>query len=181
MRNFQQLAAGVNTLPLLHTVQRQPTLWNENKLRTTFENSPHCEADDIWLRFNEVGEDASKVMDEHESINYPAMFKLPQVRPIIYDIMRLVEGERLGRVLITRIAPGKQIYPHVDSGSHAEYYDRYHVMLANPRGSNFHCGSESVFMAPGDVWWFNNSIEHAVINHGDSDRITMIVDIRTTR
>lgn len=183
MRYFQRLAQGVDILPLLHAVERQPLLWNAHVLRTTHPGTPHTEVDDIWLRFNTLppeGQEA-KIIDEHESINYPAMLALPQARSIIFDLMRRVEGERLGRVLITRLAPGKAIAPHTDGGSHAAYYDRYHVILQNAAGSIFRAGNESVVMVPGEVWWFDNSQEHEVKNASSDDRLTMIVDIRTTR
>ena len=81
-------------------------------------------------------------------------------------------------VIITKIAPGDKIYPHADGGAPAEYYERYHVMLQNGPGSVFRAGDETVYMQPGDVWWFDNQQEHEVINNRD-DRITMIVDIRS--
>lgn len=183
MRNFLKLAAGINITPLLHAVQRQPELWNQNKLRTTHQDSPHTAVDDIWLRFNDLtlyesSEEYSKILDEHESICYPAWFKLPEVQPIIFDLMHLVRGTRLGRVLVTRLAPGKSIVPHVDSGSHAAYYERYHCVLQNIAGSNFRAGNETVCMQPGDLYWFDNSKEHEVINHSREDRVTLIIDIR---
>lgn len=183
MRYFQQIARNIDVLPLLHAIERQPELWNQHKLRSTYPGSPHAEVDDIWLRFQTLppeGQEA-QVIDEHESINYPALFALPQARPIIFDLVRRVEGERLGRVLITRLAPGKSIAPHSDGGNHAAYYDRYHVTLQNYPGSIFRAGNESVFMATGDAWWFDNGQEHEVKNASSDDRITMIVDIRTTR
>lgn len=176
-------------LPLLHAVQRQPELWNENKLRTTHEQSPHTSVDDTWLRFNDLApyKDQKKdnslseyagILDEHESICYPAWFKLPEAQPIIFDLMRLVSGTRLGRVLITRLPPGASIDPHVDGGSHASYYERYHCILQNLPGSNFRAGNETLCMNVGDVYWFDNSQEHEVINHSADDRITLIVDIQ---
>lgn len=173
-------------MPLLDAVVRQPELWNQNRLRTTHPGTPHTEVDDIWLRFNDLAifeetHEASSVIDEHESINYPGMLKLPQARPIVFDLMRRVEGERLGRVLITRLAPGKKIAPHADGGSHAAYYDRYHVILQNLPGSIFRAGNETVSMKTGEVWYFDNAQEHEVINNSADDRITMIVDIRSAR
>lgn len=183
MRNFQLLARESNVVPLLNAIMRQPELWNQNTLRTTHQQSPHTSVDDIWLRFNELpeaGQEAS-VVDEHESINYPAMFALPQARPLIFGLMSMVEGERLGRVLITRLAPGKRIAPHVDGGSHAAYYDRYHVVLQSAPGCLFRCGDETIHMQTGECWWFDNSVEHEVINNSADDRIHLIVDVRTTR
>lgn len=196
MRNFQQLATGVDVMPLLHAVQRQPDLWNQQKLRTTHKGSPHSQVDDIFLRFvdlapygnlestGEYGEEAlakASIMDQHESIFYPAWFKLPDAGSIVFDLMRRVSGVRLGRVLITRLAPGKKIDVHIDSGEHAAYYDRYHCVLQNFPGSVFRAGDEAVAMKAGEVWWFDNSTMHEVVNNSVEDRLTMIIDIRTVR
>lgn len=185
MRNFQKLGEALDIFPLLHALHRQPELWNENKLRTTHPGTPHSEVDDIWLRFNDTkpyldGSASAKesIIDEHESINYPAWHKLPQVRPLIFNLMRAVEGERLGRVLITRLAPGKKIYPHIDGGSHAAYYSRYHILLQSLPGAVFHAGNETANMKTGEAWWFDNAQEHSVVNNSADDRITMVVDIR---
>lgn len=160
-------------------IVRQPELWNQNTLRTQHKGTAHCEASDIWLRFNDIKEaTASEIMDGHESIDYPAFDSLPQARPLIFDLMRIVEGKRLGRVLITKLIPGAKILPHVDSGDHAAYYNRYHIILQNGPGSVFRCGDEVVCMKTGDVYWFDNSVEHEVINNSADDRLTMIVDVK---
>lgn len=177
MQNFYRLAQGLPVVPLVAQLHLQD-LWDKNTLRTTHPDSPHKQANDIWLRFNEVGEDVSKVIDEHESIPYPAWDKLPQAHTLIFDLMRVVGGTRLGRVMITKLKPGGKIEPHEDGGSSATYYKRFHIMLQNQPGSLFDCGDESVYMAPGEVWYFNNQVTHAVVNNSQDDRITMIIDIR---
>jgi len=181
MRNFHKIGNGIDTLPLLHSLMRQKNLWNQNKLRTTHEGSPHTAVEDIWLRFNDLAlvSTREEVLDQHESICYPAWDSLPQAHEIIFNLMRYVQGIRLGRVIITRLAPGKKIDSHVDSGDHAEYFQRYHVTLQNSPGSIFRAGDEEVFMQPGEVWWFDNQQEHEVVNNSFQDRITMIVDIKT--
>src|ERR1700753_1234319 len=126
MRNFLKIAENIDVIPILHAINRQPELWNENKLRTTHPDTPHSQVEDIWLRFNDLtpyleSQDYSNIIDEHESIFYPAWHKIPQAHALVHDLMRKVEGIRLGRVLITRLAPGKNITPHVDSGAHAAY------------------------------------------------------------
>lgn len=172
----------------MHALHRQPELWNQNKLRTTHHLSPHTEVEDVWLRFNDLqpykkateSETLSEyagVMDEHESICYPAWSALPQAHPIIFDLMHMVQGTRLGRVLITRLAPGKRIGAHVDGGSHAAYYERYHCFLQNAPGSNFRAGDETLCAKAGELFWFNNAMEHEVINNSAEDRITMIIDV----
>lgn len=186
MRNFHKIAEGVNVLSLQHAVARQPELWNQNRLRTTHPGTPHTQVDDIWIRFNDLkpyeesGEKAH-ILDQHESIWYPAADRLPQIRPIIFSLMTAVEGERLGRVLITRLGPGKRISPHIDGGDHAAYYDRYHITLQGLPGFKFRAGDEEICMRTGEIWWFDNSKEHELLNNSPHDRITLIVDIRTKR
>jgi hypothetical protein len=181
MKNFQLMSRGMVVVPLLNAVMRQPHLWNENTLRTEHPGTPHTEVSDIWLRFNDLEQGIAAVADEHESVNYPALLALPQARPIIFGVMGLVEGERLGRVLITRLPSGGKIAPHEDGGAHAAYYDRFHVVLNSNPGCLFRCGDETVHMATGELWWFDNSKEHEVINNSSDDRIHMIIDVRTSR
>jgi hypothetical protein len=182
VKYFQKIAGGVDVLPILHSLQRMPDLWNTYPIRTQHPGTPHSEVDDILVRFQALDDyqrtgDASSIIDAHESVWFPASRVLP-VRPILFDLMRRVEGERLGRVMITRLRPGKRIAAHVDGGEHAAYYDRYHVTLQALPGFVFRCGDEAPFMAAGEVWHFNNAVEHELTNNSADDRITMIVDIR---
>ena len=184
MRNFLKIADGVDVVPLMHALSANEDLWNQNALRTTHPQTPHKQVDDIWLRFNDLGpfkENILAVADEHESICYPAWKSLPQARVIVFDLMRRLEAVRLGRVLITRLAPGNSIDPHEDGGEHAAYYERVHVVLNGLPGSLFHCGDETVIMRTGEAWWFNNALTHSVVNNSADDRIHMIVDYRIER
>lgn len=195
MRNFLQLAANIETLPVLHQLTRNAHLWNENDMRQTYAGSPHAQADDIWLHFSDIvkvegGHKARSTIvtkdgelvdvDEHECVPYRAWYALPAARAIALATMRLVDGVRLGRVVITRLKPGAKIFPHADGGSPATYYQRYQVALQSDPGVVFRAGDEHCEMRTGDVWWFNNRLEHEVVNNSGRDRIAMIVDIRDT-
>jgi quercetin dioxygenase-like cupin family protein len=186
MKNFLQIASGVETSKILLGVHINSHLWDQNLLRTHHENTPHSQVSDIWVRFNDITkynneEEAREVLDEHESINYPAFTEIPALRSVVFGLMAAVEGERLGRVLITKVRPGGRIDPHVDSGNHAAYYDRFHIVLQSGPGCLFRAGQETVHMRPGEVWWFDNQQEHEVVNNSSVDRIHIIVDIRTSR
>jgi len=183
LRNFQHIESGLDVIPLMSAVLRMPLLWNSNTLRTTHEGTAHQDVDDIWLRFNDLSrhENVLTVVNDHESINYPAFWALPMARPLVFGLMARVAGERLGRVLITRLPPGKRIVEHIDAGTHAEYYDRFHIALNGLPGSLFHCGGETVQMLTGECWWLNNCVEHEIINNSAGDRVHMVVDIRTSR
>lgn len=178
MKNFQLVGSGVNIMPLLHAIQTKPHLWNRDDIRTKYPQSPHHQAEDILLRFNAIPDDISKIVDDKECFNYSALSELPQVRPLVFDLMRFVEGEQLGRLMLTKLAPSKQITPHKDQGSPAVFYERYHIILQNHPGSVFQCGDEKVTMKAGEVWWFNNTETHSVTNNSADDRLTLIADIR---
>ena len=185
--NFVKIVQGVDTAPVLLELARNPRLWGRRRFRKDIPDGPHSEMTDIWLRYNDEkpykeSGDYSKFNNEHESVFYPEWFALPSVRPIVYSLMARVQATRLGGLLITKIPPGGKIEPHVDGGWHATYYNTklYVVLQSNPQCVN-RAGEERVAMAPGEVWYFDNAIEHEVVNDGPTERITLIVCMRCER
>lgn len=176
MDNFFKLAKGVNVAPLLVAINRQPELWNQNTLRTKHPQTAHGDVSDIWLMFNEVSD---QVANDLIVKPYPAFLALPQARQLIFDLMRLVEGVTLGRVIITKLPPGKKIATHVDGGAPATYFTRYQIALQSLPGALFTIADETVNFESGDVWMIDNKKEHSVINNSRDDRIVVIVDIRS--
>lgn len=182
MRNFQLIAREVNVVPLIQELQRNAELWDENTLRTKHANTAHSEVSDIWLWFNQIPKSESeifKVRDDKDVIPYKAWKDLPSARALIFALMNQVQAVRLGRVIITRLASGKQITPHRDGGAPATYYQRYQFALQCLPGNVFNIGEESVSFTTGEVWHINNREIHSVINNSKDDRIVMIVDLRS--
>ena len=187
MNNLVKIAHGIDTAPLLLELARQPKLWNRRRFRKDTPGTPHSEMSDIWLRYNDEkpfkeSGDYSTFNDEHESVFYPEWFALPSVRPIVYAMMARTQATRLGGILITKIPPGGRIAPHADGGWHATYYNTklYVVLQSNPQCVN-RAEEEQVAMAPGEVWYFDNTKEHEVVNNGTDDRITLIICLRCER
>lgn len=189
MRNFLRLAQSIDVTPLLLAIQRRPDLWKEDTYLRDYPQGPFNQIESIMLRFpvksvHETEEELRKHLstyDQHENVDYPAYAVLAEARPIVMALMTRVGGERLGRVMINKIAPGGVIYPHRDTPAHTEYYSRFHIVLQSQAGVVFRAGDEQVYMATGEAWWFDNKEEHEVINNSADDRIHMIVDIRTSR
>lgn len=189
MKNFLKIAQNIDVMPLLLAITRQPELWKEDTYLRDYPQGPFAQIETIMLRFpvksvHETEEALKQHLvhyDQHENIDYPAYHKLHEARPIVMNLMAYVKGERLGRVMINKIAPGGRIFPHADSPVHAEYWTRFHVCLQSSPGYIFHCGDEQVFMRAGEIYYFNNKLEHEVVNNGSDDRISMVVDIRTSR
>jgi Aspartyl/Asparaginyl beta-hydroxylase len=191
MRNFQRIFEGITIAPLLNALYRKPGLWKADDFLRKFPQGPFGETDTIYLRFQDkvnVGDDEEKLRaytenrlaghDLHECPWRPEINELPEARTHINALMSGMGATRLGRCMINRITPGGRIFPHADSPWHADYWDRYHLVLQSEPGNIFRCGDEQVHMRPGELWWFENAVEHEVTNNSANDRIHMIIDLR---
>ena len=183
MNKFMKIGGGVDVLPLLLQIQRQPELWDRNKARL-LPHGPHRDSHDIWIRYKDETEnlascDYSNFADQHDPIWYPAYYALPAIRPIVFGLMARVEGERLGGILIYKLEPGKVIHPHIDPGWHPNYYEKFNVSLRSEPGCVFHYEDEKMRALTGDVYWYTNNTMHWCTNESPDDQIVMSVSIRT--
>ena len=179
MQYFLRLADNVDTVPVMRELVTQPELWNQNTLRTQHPDTAHADVSDIWLWFNEVPTDPEAVVNDIQTIAYPAWGQLPSLRRLVLDLMHRVNGVQLGRCIVTKLPPGGVITPHVDGDAPAEFYTRYQIALQSLPGALFHSGDETANFYTGEVWWVNNRVKHSVVNNSADDRIVCIVDIRS--
>ena len=170
------LATGLDVGPLADALRAHPELWDQNTARTQDPESPHYGLSDIWARYaqDKVGAEA------HISAWYPAADVLP-VRGMARLLMAMFGGEQLGGVLITRIPPGAICRPHFDNAWHANNYEKFAVQVEAAPGQAFHFEGEHLVTQPGDIYWFDNSHTHWVVNESEVDRITAIFCMRVDR
>jgi len=165
--------------PLYRELQNAP--WNEIPFRTNFEGSPHREVSDIWVRYNALENyyrNPRTFNDEHESVWYPVVNVIPQARLLTLALAAELEAERIGAVLITKIPPGGKVYPHVDPGWHARYYEKFIIQVRGDRRQAFCFEGESLSALTGECYWFDNQYLHWVDNDSDQDRISLIICLR---
>jgi len=172
-----QKIGEANVRDIHWALQEHPEFWDQNPARTEDPSSPHHGLSDIWARYAPPGVDGS---NPHQSQWYPVADVLP-IKGLCYDLMRMVDGEELGGVLITRIPPGMQCKPHSDPGWHARYYQKIAVQITSAPGQAFCFEGEELVSKPGDVFWFDNAHTHWVPNDSKYERITLIVCIKTDR
>ncbi len=177
----------MNVVPLQVALMRLPSLFGKYNDRREGE-SPHRESEDVWVRYNkrEAVESCNIPLTAdhpanniHRPVWYPAYYQLPQIRPLVFDLMSLVEGEELGTVLLVKLAAGKTIYTHCDGGWSAGYYEKYFVPVQVVAGNVFQFPDGSFEPQIGDVYWFDNSVPHSYTNHSNQDTVMMIVTIRS--
>jgi aspartyl/asparaginyl beta-hydroxylase (cupin superfamily) len=75
-----------------------------------------------------------------------------------------------------KMPPGSAIPEHVDSGPALINCHRVHIPITTNDKVVFMVGGEKKYMQAGEFWEINNALEHSVENHGDKDRIHLIID-----
>lgn len=173
-----------NVKPLVDQLAAKPELWDQNTERTRDPRSPHHGCSDIWLRYNALenkGDDYRAWTEQHVSSWHPAYRELPALAPIVFNAMHLARATSLGGCLITRIPPGGQVKPHADTGWHPRFYNtKLYIPLIAPGDCTNYSGASRTVMGEGEVWCFDNTIEHAVVNRSKTEaRVTLILSTRT--
>jgi hypothetical protein len=186
MLNFRSIGQ-VDVKPLLESIDLNADLWNEFPDRLMGANAiQETKFDDIWVHMaqsiTEMTPDEQTECLKHgpyiNPLNYwrTAYYRLP-VKSILNTLFDHVDGQAYGRVFISRLPPGAEIFPHIDVD--ILHFARFHVALSHDLDQLFMCGDEIYSPKLGEIFWFNNSVMHSVINNSDKPRLSMIVDIQT--
>lgn len=165
---------------LLKQLEAHPEVWDNFPYRTQGD-SPHRELSDIWVRYNPIENfdgDMKRFNSEHVSQWYPVAEALSEAKRISHSIALDFGVQRLGAVLITKIPAGKQCYPHVDLGWHARYYEKLAFQVKGNLEQSFHVEDQILRTEDGDLFYFDNSKIHWVLNPSAEDRITLIICVR---
>jgi hypothetical protein len=183
MKHIGMLPIRFDVESLARELEACPDEWDSIRLRTSHPMSPHREISDIWVRYNASeklteGMSVEEFNGPHESVWYPVAEKLPSVKTIASQLMEHVQGERLGGILITRIPAGKEVYPHVDRGWHAEHYEKFGIQVKGDPNQAFCFEDGELSARDGEAYWFHNTVPHWVRNQSDRERITLIVTLR---
>lgn len=166
-------------------LRQHPELWDQFNERTVNPTSPHREVSDIWVRGRDradlSGDWNEYVGEIYDPVWFPAAATLPAVKDLCFQLMASLRGEKLGSVLITKIPPGKQVYPHTDGGYNALNFEKYCIQLEGHPDQAFWFAEGGYAADPGEVYWFRNTVEHWVENNSPVDRISLIVSIMQER
>jgi hypothetical protein len=85
-----------------------------------------------------------------------------------------------GRSRLMRLAPGAGVPEHADINYHWHMRVRLHVPVFTQPPVRFHCDGESVHMAAGEAWVFDNWRRHHVDNPSDAARVHLVADTSGT-
>lgn len=168
--------SGVDPAPLLAQIADHPELFGQ--YNTWTEGKPDSVLTRMGMANNYIELRYNK---GHPQVwNRPPFYVLTEAQGLVFDLMAAVRGEILGRIIISKMAPGDIIKPHVHEVQFGlpPIYETYQVPLQVDPGVVFRCGDEDCYMEPGTAWTFPNQVEHAVYNNSGRERISMMVDIR---
>lgn len=84
------------------------------------------------------------------------------------------------RSRLMRLAPGAGVPEHADINYHWHTRVRLHIPIFTQPAVRFHCDGQSVHMAAGEAWIFDNWRRHHVENNASQARIHLVADTTGT-
>jgi hypothetical protein len=105
----------------------------------------------------------------------PHLQRLPYIRQVLASF-----GVVWSRSRLLRLEPFAGVPPHADINYHWFNRVRMHVPIVTHPLVRFYCGDESVHMAEGEAWIFDNWRLHSVDNPVDAERIHLVADTSGT-
>lgn len=84
------------------------------------------------------------------------------------------------RSRLMRLAPGAGVPEHADINYHWHTRVRLHIPVFTRPQVRFHCDGQSVHMAAGEAWIFDNWRRHHVENKAEAARIHLVADTTGT-
>lgn len=157
---------------------RLPVRFDAARLRSEVEALPR----DAWMPHptGEPGNSAVRLITvdggENDRLNGPMRMtanleRSPYMRQALASF-----GVVWSRSRLLRLAPGAGVAPHSDIHYHWFFRVRMHVPIIALPQVRFMCDGESVHMAPGEAWLFDNWRTHAVQNPTASERVHLVAD-----
>lgn len=82
----------------------------------------------------------------------------------------------VGRTRLMRLSPGAAVPRHTDVNYYWRHRIRVHVPIQTDPAVRFTSGTDSIHMAAGEAWVFDNWRQHTVENAGTQDRTHLVFD-----
>jgi hypothetical protein len=112
-----------------------------------------------------------------EYIDTPLLGECRYFREIIDVFQCRVEGARL-----LSLSPSSFIKEHCDFKQGYEYDNaRIHIPIQTSSNVLFMVSGANIPMLVGDCWYANFSLPHSVYNHGELNRVHLIIDIKRNK
>ncbi len=102
--------------------------------------------------------------------------ELMQQCPVIKSVIDSFQCPKT-TVRLLNLSPRAVIKEHVDAGLNYEEGEvRIHIPLSTNDAVTFYLDDEAMKPMPGECWYMNFGLKHHLANHGDTDRIHLVID-----
>jgi hypothetical protein len=88
----------------------------------------------------------------------------------------LTPGGLINKLMLSNIIPSGGMQPHWDEEPTQLLSKRIHIVLTTNSKSEFVINEKNFYFVPGSIFELNNLMVHSVNNHGDTDRVHLIMD-----
>jgi hypothetical protein len=117
-----------------------------------------------------------------------ALYSLPNAQPLFADTPLMARCPHLAQALavfacpigaarLLKLGPGSRILEHQDDHlSPSDGEVRLHIPIRTSPKVDFYLDGERVVLNEGECWFLNFNLPHRVDNHGESDRVHLVVD-----
>ena len=159
---FYRLPVRFDIARLQEEVRQLPAeSWNEH---------PNGIAGNSALRLISAGGGEN---DDVDGVMQPTahLKRTPYLRQVLASL-----GVVWSRSRLMQLAPHSDVPEHADINYHWYYRVRVHIPIFTTPGVLFHCGDETVHMAAGEAWIFDNWRRHRVLNDSEESRIHLVGD-----
>jgi hypothetical protein len=118
------------------------------------------------------------IWDCQKTYDQPWLNDFPKSKQFLDEFIERYGGE-LGMATYTLLPPDKKVYAHDDYGEYYKIRDRFHLTV---RGEyTYRVGDETATFKTGELWWFENTIEHEAHNISSINRISLIFDVLNSK
>ena len=175
-QKFQLIASGIDIGVIQQEIEALGQLWSMDTSRQRMIKVQRDTETVFLRRAARQSGSLAPTEDLHESEAAPSAKYFPETMRFIESFAQ--ENRRsMGRAMLVKLKPKGRVYRHRDHGEYYKVRDRFHLVIASKEGSEMICGDESVTMRAGELWWFDNKLEHESHNPSDDDRIHLIFDL----
>ena len=165
-------------MKLAQPFYRLPVRFDADRLRAEIEALPAA----AWAKHpNEIEGNSSLRLvtvggGENDEVNgimqpTPHLARCPYIRQVLASF-----GVVWSRSRLMRLDPASSVPEHADINYHWFCRVRMHIPIVTRPEVRFHCDGQSVHMAPGEAWVFDNWRRHRVENPTDTTRIHLVAD-----
>lgn len=163
---------------LARPLQRLPIRFDAERLRREAEALP----EEAWVAHPQAipGNSAVRLIStlgaQNDETDAPmAMTAHLRASPYLRQVLASF-GVVWSRSRLLRLAPYASVPAHADIAHHWYTRVRVHVPIVTHPRVRFRCGEDTVHMAAGDAWIFDNWRTHEVVNDSPQPRIHLVAD-----